>query len=451
MRYFAHTPVTIEHMLKACGKSTLTDLFSSIPKEARLKRDLRLPKKLCELSLKRKLEPFLTPSTFTSFLGAGATNHFAPEWISQQLMRAEWYTSYTPYQPEASQGTLQAIFEFQTMVASLFGMQVANGSMYDGATALSEALLMAVRTKQKKSVILSKSIHPEYREVVRNYFELADLKVFEVDFSPSGVTDLDKLRSIINGIGPDLSAIAVQSPNFFGRIEDVRALSQLAHDHDALAVGVVTDLSVSPLVSSMGSLQVDIAVGEGLGLLGALNLGGPGVGLFATKNSLIRQMPGRLVGQTTDRSGRTGYVLTLSTREQHIRREKATSNICTNHNLMALAFSMNLASFGKSGFLNLAKLNLQKTRFFRRRLLELKGPSLAFSGPHYNETVINFKDQTVLDQRLKEALKENLVAGVSLDRFYPALSGHLLVATTELHEDEQIEKLARILSGATNV
>lgn len=447
MRYFAHTPSSVEHMLKAIGKNSVTELFSSIPPKARLSRDLNLPKRMDELALKRELAPFLKPKDVVSFLGAGATAHFVPVWISQQLMRAEWYTSYTPYQPEASQGTLQAIFEFQSMVASLFGMQVANGSMYDGATALTEALLMAIRAQGKKTVILCTSIHPEYREVVHNYFKLADLKVIEADFSKSGITDLEKLKEILKSNSSDLAAIAVQSPNFFGRIEDVFALSLLAHECGALLVGCMTDLSACPLLPSLAKLGADIAVGEGLGLLGSISLGGPGVGLLSCHRSLLRQMPGRLVGQTNDKNGQVGYTLTLSTREQHIRREKATSNICTNHNLMALALSMNLASYGRLGFKNLANINLRKTKLFREHLGENKHIKVAFVGPYYNETVIDFSDQNRLLDRVNQALTQNLLAGVSLNRFYDNLKSHLLVATTELHSDQDIIKLAQILKG----
>lgn len=444
MRYFAHTPEVISHMLKTMGKSSIEELFSSIPKSAQLDRALNLPKAMDEKALKKELSSFLASSPI-SFLGAGATLHFAPEWISQQLLRAEWYTSYTPYQPEASQGTLQGIFEFQSMVASLFGMEVANGSMYDGATALTESLLMAVRTQGRKKVILSKTIHPEYREVVHNYFKMAELSVIEIDFL-SGITDLEKLKATLKEIGPECAAIAIQSPNFFGRIEEFFTISQLAHEHNALMIGVTTDLSACPLLPSFKTLGADIAVGEGLGLLGAINLGGPGVGLFACLKSLIRQMPGRLAGQTTDRKGQVGYTLTLSTREQHIRREKATSNICTNHNLMALALSMNLASYGQTGFLNLAKINLRKTLLFRKSL----GVDVAFLGPHYNETVIDFKDKNILLERVKKAREKGLLAGVTLEKFYPELSSHLLVSTTELHEDSDIKKLANILSGANH-
>lgn len=436
-------------MLKAVNKTSLDELFSSLPAHARFGRELDLPKKLDELRLKRELSPFSTPLGFKSFLGAGATEHFVPEWVSQQLLRAEWYTSYTPYQPEASQGTLQAIFEFQSMVASLLGLEVANASMYDGATALVEALLMAIRTKAKKTVVLSSAIHPEYRETVRTYLLAADFRVVEVGFDKSGLTKHDDLLALLTEVKSDLAAVAIQSPNFFGRIEETAAVAKLAHEHDALLVGATTDLSSCSLLSSFGRNGADIAVGEGLGLVGGISLGGPGVGMFACRRSLLRQMPGRLVGKTSDKSDRVGYVLTLSTREQHIRREKATSNICTNHNLMALAFSMTMSAYGKQGLRNLGQVNIKKAIFLRHCLAKL-GVKIAFLGPHYNETVIDLGDPSLLEKRLATARQHNIIAGVPLAKFYPELDGRLLIATTELHEDDDIKMLADILGGVRN-
>lgn len=447
MRYFVHSPSTLELMLKAVNKNSLEELFSSIPENARLKRDLILPKMMDERQLKKHLIPFSSPLNLINFIGAGATDHFVPEWVSQQLLRAEWYTSYTPYQPEASQGTLQAIFEFQTMVASSFGLEVANASMYDGATALAEALLMAIRIKNKKTVLLSSAIHPEYRETVRTYLTAANFKIVENECDGSGASSLASTRQLIEENKDDLAAIAIQSPNFFGRIEDVEQLADLAHQHDSLLVGVSTDMSSTAILPSFGYLGADIAVGEGLGLLGSLTLGGPGVGLFACSLPLLRQMPGRLVGETTDSKGERGFVLTLSTREQHIRRERATSNICTNHNLMALAFSMTLAAYGKEGFVKLAKTNLKKTLYFRR-LLQEHGLEIAYLGPHYNETVIRFHSESQLLKRLDGARKHNIIAGLALGKFYRNLTNCLLVATTELHEDHDIRTLAKVLSGS---
>lgn len=444
MRYFVHTKETVDFMLNTINRSSLDELFSSIPKQACRTDDLALPRKLDERTLKQELLRRFSSKPLVNFIGAGATAHFAPEWISQQLMRAEWYTSYTPYQPEASQGTLQAIFEFQTMVASLFGLEVANASMYDGATALMEAILMAMRSTGKKTVILSSTIHPEYRATVKTYLRFIDATCLEVGFDQTGLLDHAQLTKLAHEHGHDLAAVAVQSPNFFGRIEQVSAVSTIAKRHKALLIGCVTELGASALLPSFGALGADIAVGDGLGFLGSISFGGPGVGLFACKRSLLRQMPGRLVGATTDREGNLGYVLTLSTREQHIRREKATSNICTNHNLMALALSMNLASYGKSGLIDLAKTNLKKTLYFRSRL-QAYGKQPAFLGPHFNETVVNVGPS--LKQKLAALAQKNMVGGLPLKQFFTELDGHVMVSCTELHDDTAIDYLAKTLCG----
>jgi len=435
MRYFRHNAQSIEHMLSVVNKKSLDDLFTSIPASERLDRELNLALARDELQIKRELGNFYKAPDFVNFMGAGATEHFVPEWVSQQLLRAEWYTSYTPYQPEVSQGNLQAVFEFQTMVASLFGLDIANASMYDGATALMEALLMAVRITGIKAVALSKAIHPEYRECVKSYLAFAKIGVVEYDFDHTGTTCLPTTHE-------RLAAYAIQSPNFFGQIEDIKSWSQHAHKHDALLIACTTDMSSCALFSSFGYLGADIAVGEGLGLLPGLSMGGPGVGLFAAKKNFLRQLPGRLVGQTTDRFGHPGYVLTLAAREQHIRREKATSNICTNHNLMALALAMTWAAYGQQGFYELALTNLHKARLFRKIL------KCSFTGAHYNETVVDLKNQETLKKRLKIAHEHKIIAGLELSRFYPELNTHILVATTELHEEEEIRLLAHILDGA---
>ena len=446
MRYFAHDQQSLDHMLKTIKRNNIDELFSSIPNNARFMRELNLPKALDELHMKRELAPLAKPFPFISFLGAGAIQHFVPEWIYQQLKRAEWYTSYTPYQAEASQGGLQAIFEFQSMVASLLGLPIANASMYDGATALMEALLMAARITSKRTIIISSAVHPEYRETVFTYLRSADLLVLEVDFDETGTTDTQKLNNLCDEVGDDLAAVAVQSPNFFGLIEDLSPIKALAQRYGALLIGAITDVSAASIIGSLGRAGADIAVGEGLGLLGGLSLGGPGVGLFACKQEYLRQMPGRLVGKTTDKNNNDGYVLTLSTREQHIRRERATSNICTNHNLMALALSMTLTAYGRSGFIELGKKNLKKTLYFRRRLTD-NGLKIAFPGPHYNETVIRFDNENTMHGRTQIARRHHILAGLDLMRFFPTLRGHLLVATTELHEDHHIHLLADILSG----
>lgn len=442
MRYFSHSEESVHSMLSTIGKTSIDELFSSIPKDVRLERALDLPAPKDELSLKKELGTFLASPSMTNFLGAGATAHFVPEWVNQQLLRAEWYTSYTPYQPEVSQGTLQAIFEFQSMVASLFGLEIANASLYDGATALVEAVLMAVRINGKRAVAVPNSLHPEYRATLATYLEPIGIKIFNIPFDDKGVSNFSHLDEIM----PELSALVVQSPNFFGRIEELRNFGSLAHKHGALMIACTTDASSCALWESFGDAGADIAVGEGLGFVGALHLGGPGLGLLATKTSFLRQIPGRLVGLSHDKKNQPCFTLTLSTREQHIRREKATSNICTNHNLMALAFSMTLASYGKMGFRNLALKNLKKTIYLRQRLSALAVP-LRFIGPHYNESIIDLGNDEVLDQRVSLARKHHMSAGLKLSRFYPELKGHLMVCTTELHSDDDIQKLAQILSG----
>jgi glycine dehydrogenase subunit 1 len=447
MRYFAQSPQSIEEMLAVINKPTINELFNSIPTADRLNRPLALPPPLDERSLKHELGAWLAPCELVSFLGGGATAHFIPEWVSQQLLRAEWYTSYTPYQPEVSQGTLQALFEFQTMVSALLGLPVANASMYDGATALVEALLMAHRINQRRKVVVASTVHPEYRAVLKTYLDFFGIEVIELGFNAEGVSDLQELSSVLENSGSDIAAVAVQSPNFFGQLEPTREIFALAKKSQALSVACTTDISALALISSPGQLGADIAVGEGLGLCGPVSMGGPGVGLFAAQKMYLRQMPGRLVGKTTDKTGQPGYVLTLSTREQHIRREKATSNICTNHSLMALGLTMTLCAYGKTGFLKLAQRNLQKTMYFRR-LAQKNGLKIPFAGPHYNETVVEFNSAAHMRDCLARARQQKILAGIKLETFYPKLSRHLLLATSELVTDHHIEQLADIFKGA---
>lgn len=425
MRYLSHTSDDIASMLSTIGKPTIDSLFDSIPTENRFKKPLELPKALSEIELKTLLQNYAGQAPKLSFLGAGATPHFSPELVSQLLLRGEWLTAYTPYQPEVSQGTLQAIFEFQTIIASLFGLEIANASMYDGATALAEACLMACRLKPGiQRVLIPKSVHPEYREVCQTILGAARIEITE---------NLDK----------PVAALIYQNPNFFGALENQAEIISLAHQNNALAIAVCTDIVALGAISSPGSHGADIAVGEGIGLCGHLSLGAPGVGLFATKKEFLRQMPGRLCGQTVDSKDQRGFVLTLSTREQHIRREKATSNICTNHNLMALALTMTLSLYGKSGFKELSFHNIKKTIYLREKA-KAAGLSILFDGPHFNETVFKLTDSQV--QAVKNLEQQDIFAGVFLERWYPEYSNCLLVATTELHAEEQIDNLVRSIT-----
>lgn len=442
MRYLSHTQTDIGNMLKLVGRTNFDALFDSIPNGSKLNRPLDMVPAMSEIELKRLLQEMAGTAPKMSFLGAGATQHFVPEIVSQQLMRGEWLTAYTPYQPEVSQGTLQAIFEFQTMVASLFGCEVANASMYDGATALAEAILMAFRLKPNaKTVLISTGVHPEYRQVCESILGATGYKIAECAVSKSGITSFDQLQTEKT----DIAAVVYQTPNFLGQLEPQEQLISWAHANDAIAIAVNTDPVAFGVIRSPGSVGADIVVGEGLGLCGHLSLGAPGVGLFATSNKFIRQMPGRLAGQTVDSKGRRGFVLTLSTREQHIRRQKATSNICTNHNLMALAFSMTLALYGKTGFQELAKRNLQKTLYFREKCAEHK-LKLALDGPHFNESVIRFSSESELTAKMAVLAKQNIFAGVQLSKWYKEFEGHLLVSTTELHTDKDIDYLVSKLA-----
>jgi len=434
MRYLSHTEGDIREMLQVIGSTSTNALFKSIPSDFRLKRPLDIEDGLTEIELKRRLKQMASLPPKMCFLGAGATAHFSPEIVSQQLLRGEWLTAYTPYQPEASQGTLQAIFEFQTMVASLLGCEVSNASMYDGATATAEAMLMSLRLRpEADTIVVSKGVHPEYRQVAQTIVGAAGYKIIECDLNEAGVTDFDITLERV-------AAVVYQTPNFLGLLEAQKKIIDWAHAHNAIAVAVNTEPVAFGVVESPGNLGADIVVSEGIGLCGHLSLGAPGVGLFATSKHYLRQMPGRLCGQTTDSKGRRGFVLTLSTREQHIRREKATSNICTNHNLMALAFSMTLALYGKSGFATLAKTNLQKTLYLRRECAKA-GLKLVFSGSHFNETVLRFPSETILQNKLKSLAAERIFAGVALSKWYPQYEGHLLVSTTELHSDSDIQEL----------
>lgn len=443
MRYFETTGPARDKIKATLGLAHEHEAFASIPDALKLDRNLHLPAPLDEMSIKRLVMPHAAPPRFTSFLGAGLTPHFVPEWVSQQIMRAEWSTSYTPYQPEASQGTLQALFEYQSVVASLFGQPYANASMYDGATALAEGLLMAVRIKQKKAVAISSLIHPEYRETVRTYLEPAGIAIYQFDFNEHGQSSLNGL---LKERDLNLAAVALQTPNFFARFENLESFKVVAEQHDALLVGVTTEPLALSLIKSMSRSGVDIMTGEGIGFLGAPNLGGPGLGLFACHSDFLRNMPGRLVGRTVDKHGSPGFVLTLSAREQHIRRERAFSNICTNHNLMALAFLMTLSAYGKTGFIDLARINLRKTLYLRKLLME-RGIKIQFPGPHFNETIVALKPHQLQDA-VTSARAAGMVLGLELSRFYPEFTGHLMISTTELHSDEDISRVANIIAGA---
>jgi len=459
-------------MLRIIGAPSVEALFSHIPASLRLRRPLDI-EALDEASLMAHLGQLgarSTPATGAtaregsalSFLGAGLIPHHVPVAVDMMLQRAEWYTSYTPYQPEVSQGTLQAVFEYQTLVAELFGSEVkpgqaapfvSNASMYDGATAAVEAVLMARRITGRSVTIACGAIHPQYLNTLRCYVDGIDSQahasIKTVGFGSDGRVDLAALAKLLAEAGDTVACVMLQSPNYLGVLQDVAAVQALAHKAGALTVVACPEPLAFGLVKSPGSQGADIVAGEGLGLASGPSLGGPGVGLFAARTEHVRQMPGRLVGETVDQDGRRGYVLTLSTREQHIRREKATSNICTNQGLIALAFAIHMCLLGKSGFRRLAEINLAKSEYLKQRLSGVRGFRLAVSGPTFNEVAVTIRGWACdAATKLRE---QGIFAGVPLDQPGFELPGladaerTLLVATTERHGREEIDRLVTAL------
>ena len=450
MRYLPHTPDDIARMLGVIGKPSIDALFAHIPEALRARGGLDLGPALDEASLLAHLRVLSAKSTASaatqlSFLGGGLTPHHISSAVDAQLARSEWYTSYTPYQPEISQGTLQAVFEFQTMVAEIFGLAIANASMYDGSTATAEALLMArrVANEEKTHSVLSAGLHPQYRAVAATYMSglhaAADevLPVAALDEKTGRTTAAAVEAAIASAKGP-VAAVVVQSPNYYGVIEDVAALAAVAHKAGALLVTVTTEPLSCGLLSPPGAVGADIAVGEGLGLAFPPQLGGPGVGMFAARAEHLRAMPGRLVGETVDKDGHRGFVLTLATREQHIRREKATSNICTNTGLMALAFTIHLSLLGRRGFHELARLNLAKAEYAKKRLAALPGFALRYPGsPTFNEFALRVRGGKA-EQAVETLAARGIFAGVPE-------GDTLLVAVTETHSKHDIDQLAKSL------
>ena len=374
------------------------------------------------------------------FLGAGSYDHHIPEAIKQLLRRGEVYTSYTPYQPEVSQGTLQAIYEYQTLVTRLLGMEVANASMYDGASALAEALLMALRITKRRRVALSSAIHPHYLQVVRTYLEPPGYQILRLPWGPDGRTDLTAVAS-----DGEFAAVAVQSPNFFGCVEDLQAVERQVHaDPRALMVVGFTEPLAFGLYQAPGKLGADIVCGEGQSLGLPRSFGGPGVGLFACRSQHMRHMPGRLVGRTVDSQGRGGFVLTLATREQHIRREKATSNICTNQGLCATAAAMYMATLGGTGFRRLARLNYDKAAYLKNELCKT-GATLAFDAPVFNEFVIRLKPDS--KNLYSQLIDKKIIAGLALDKYYPDLEDHYLLCVTETSTKADLDILVKEMTS----
>ncbi len=432
-------------MLEAIGLKSAEQLFDSIPKELRLQRPLNTPAALSEIELLDKFERLgrrNAAAQRASFLGAGAYSHYIPTIVDHIISRSEFFTAYTPYQPEISQGTLQTIFEFQTLVCQLTGMEVANASMYDGSTALAEAVLMAERITRRSKVIASAAVHPQYLEVVKTYVQHAgiDLELAEFDekTGQAGAT-------LAKAIDDQTAALVVQSPNFFGCIEDLKAFADAAHAKGALLVVTITEAMSLGLLKSPGACGADIVVAEGQSFGVPLSFGGPYVGLFATRDKYARQIPGRLVGEAYDKQGRRGFVLTLATREQHIRREKATSNICTNEGLIALAATAYLEAMGKRGIQEAANQCLQKAAYVAKRIAALKGFSLPFTGPYFDEFVVR-GPRSAVELLSRLAREKGIEGGIALSRFMTGRDRDFLVCVTETNTREQIDSLVSALS-----
>jgi glycine dehydrogenase subunit 1 len=445
LRYHPHTPDDVRAMLDAVGATSLEDLFRSIPKPLRLSRALDVPPALDEIALFAELRRLAARNDVAHppFAGAGCYPHHVPPVVDQLLLRGEFFTAYTPYQPEISQGTLQALFEWQTFVCLLTGQDVSNASMYDGASATAEAALMATRLTGRKKIAVSAAVHPEYRRVVATYLRSTHDEITVIPFGKDGRTDLAALQKAVDA---DTACVIAGWPNFLGVVEPLPEIASIARKAGALTVSVTAEAVALGMLQAPAALGADVSVGTFQSFGNPLTFGGPAPGFFATRDANVRQMPGRICGATVDKHGRRGFVLTLSTREQHIRREKATSNICTNSGLCALAATMHLALLGKTGLSDLARINHERARLLRDAM-KRAGFEPVFSGPTFNETVFDVGDAEAAVHRLA---KKGIVAGAPLARWYPDLPrarGALLCVATELHSPELIELFAQSVRG----
>ncbi|HEY8462048.1 MAG TPA: aminomethyl-transferring glycine dehydrogenase subunit GcvPA [Blastocatellia bacterium] len=447
MRYIPNSAEEREAMLRDMGRESVADLFSGIPDRLKLKRPLNLPQALSETdaldffrNLAERNATRYTGERMISFLGAGAYDHFIPTVIDTLISRSEFYTSYTPYQPEISQGTLQAIFEFQTMICELTGMDVSNASLYDGSTATAEAVLMAERVTRRPKVALAGNLHPEYRQVVDTYIRNAGISgiTLPVDEKTGAIES-----GALNSLGSDVAAVVVQSPNFFGGIEDLREIGAAARRAGALFVVVVAEGLSLGLLQAPGRAGADIVCGEAQSFGIPLSFGGSYCGFFATAEKLVRQIPGRLAGQTRDAKGRIGYALTLATREQHIRREKATSNICTNQGLYALMATIYLSTMGKSGLREVAEQNAQKAHYAAKRIAGINGYRIRFSAPFFNEFVVSCPQPS--EAILSRLAGKKIIGGLPLSRFFPEMKNEILMCVTETTTKREIDSLVEAL------
>jgi len=447
VRYVLNTDGDRRVMLDRIGAAGAGDLFRDIPDGVRLRRPLDLPHPMAEPGLHRHLRELagenLNLDDYACFLGAGSYDHYVSPLVDQLLLRSEFYTAYTPYQPEISQGTLQATFEYQSLICALTGMDAANASLYDGASALAEAALMACEETKRGKVVISGATHPEYRATVRTYLKHRGIEVAECP-DTGGVTDAGLLARLVDG---RTAAAIIQQPNFFGCLEEAPEIGEAARRHNSLFVVCADPVSLG-LLEAPGEYGADIVCGEGQGLGNHPGFGGPYLGYLACRQKLVRRLPGRLVGQTLDKRGRRGFVLTIQAREQHIRREKATSNICSNEALCALAATIHLCWLGKEGLRRVAELCLQKSHYAHRLITSHKGVQASFKAPFFKEFAVRLEeDPEEVNRRL---LQSRIIGGLDLGRFYPGYAGQMLLCCTEQRTREEIERLAAGIGGIAN-
>ncbi|MBX7213353.1 MAG: aminomethyl-transferring glycine dehydrogenase subunit GcvPA [Thermoflexales bacterium] len=447
MNYIPHTEAERQHMLDVIGVKSIEDLFDAVPEKVRFPK-LKLPEPLTEMEVAWEMQSLSDANAdvnhYACFLGAGAYNHHVPSLVDHLIRRGEFLTAYTPYQPEVSQGTLQAIFEFQSMIGQLTGMEIATASHYDGATAFAEAVSMSVNTTHRNKVLISAGVHPMYRQVVRTYTQFLDgVQVSGDEVDATGFKSIDALVDLIDD---DTAALCVANPNFFGQLEALEGLAERVHAKGALLVLTVNPTSLA-LFKTPGDYGADIVTGEGQPLGVPISYGGPFVGFFCTRREYMRRIPGRIVGETVDREGKRGYVLTLKTREQDIRREKATSNICTNQGLMALCATIYLSVMGKNGLKQVANLSYQKAHYAAQRIATLKGFTVHDQGPFFHEFVVKCPAPV---SEINALLLDDfdMIGGYDLGRDYPHLKDHMLICCTEQNTRDEIDELVDALDAA---
>jgi len=442
--YLPHTAEDRKAMLAAVGVNEVQDLFADIPANLRLNRPLNLPQAMSEPELAAHLATMAGRNAniveYTCFLGAGAYDHYIPSVVDHVLRRSEFYTAYTQYQPEISQGYLQALWEYQSLICEITGMAVANASMYDGGTGLAEAAMMATGATRRTELLVAKTVHPHYRDILNTYAIDRGYTISELGYL-DGQIDLQELQAKLS---KKVAAVLLQTPNFLGCVEDCKAIIDITHAQGALIIAAVDPISLG-ILESPGKLGADIVVGEGQSLGIPMSFGGPYLGFFAATEKLMRKMPGRIVGQTTDKEGKRGFVLTLQAREQHIRREKATSNICSNEALCALAAAVYLNTVGKEGFKQVAVLSLQKAHYACNQLTAVQGCQAVFKAPFFKEFVVRLNKP--VDEINKQLLQDKIIGGLDLGNYYPELAGCMLIAVTEKRSREEIDRLCARLGA----